>query len=193
MAKTKQRIDWRGFAKRITNDDDLIYPDVQRNHPVVKELKEWVFWNALTPKEREAVEKYFTLTGSKPLPAKEILKIVRRGNIDKGELTEMLFTGMLDEIAYQGYLEEKESKPGVSARDYFNYMRNREKDKAVLKLARIFEAILDENEPEQEEPLPYISRATFEKMKHDVKWVQENLKAIERSRGIWPKLGRRSS
>lgn len=56
-----------------------------------------------------------------------------------------------------------------------------------------FEAILDENEPEQEEPLPYISRATFEKMKHDVKWVQENLKAIERSRGIWPKLGRRSS
>ncbi|HBN82582.1 MAG TPA: hypothetical protein DDZ89_01950 [Clostridiales bacterium] len=193
MAKTKKRLDWRSIVSRIINDEDLISPDVQESHPAMKELREIVFLNGLTDREREAVGQYFQSTGAN-IPMKSCYRIARGGKLDLEELTEMLFVGLLPDIDYEDYLETKERKPGISARDYYEQVYSyNEKDPAIKKLARMFAAILDTPDEPVEEFLPYISSVEFEKMKGDIKWVQENLKRIEKSKKIWPKeLGRRS-
>jgi len=184
MAKTKQRLDWRSLASQIINDEDLHDPDVQMDHPVVKELTEIVFLNGLTDEEKEAARSCIMKTG-KSLPMKTYYKIARNGKPDIDELSEMLFAGLMTDADYEDYIEMKEQKPKISARDYYTKLcAHNEKDAAVKKLARIFEAILDAPET-NEEYVPHISRAEFEKMKHDIEWVKKNLKGLEKSRKIW--------
>ena len=194
MAKNKQRIDWRGLAKRLINDDDLRFPDVQPDHPAMKAFRGMIYWNMLSPEERSAIEGYFASTGQKPLPEKDILKMARGGKIDRDELIEMLFTGLMDDTGYGLYLEERERCPDINALDYFERTSYNEKDPKVRKVAEIFKALLDEPEPEPKEYVPHISRNEFEKMRHDLDWVQKNLKSLEKSKKVWPKkLGRGSS
>jgi hypothetical protein len=187
MAKTKQRIDWRGFAKRITNDDDLIYPDVQPDHPVMKELREIIFLNGLTDLEREAVRRYFEDSGA-TLPMETCYKIARGGKPNLTELEDMLFSGLMSDIDYEDFESMKESNPELSARAYYEDLCSfNEKDKSIKKLAKIFAAILDDPKT-SEEHTNYISRQEFESMKHDIEWVKKNLKGLEKSKKIWPKV-----
>jgi hypothetical protein len=190
MAKTKQRIDWRSLARRIINDEDLHYPDVQPDHPVMKELREIVYLNGLDDYEREAVRRSFESTGV-ALPMETCYKIAKGGKPDMAELVEMLFTGLLDDVSYEDFVEMRERDPDIDARTYYEKVcAFNEPDPAVKKLARIFSAILDEPET-LEEYIPYISRQEFEKMRHDPDWVQKNLKSLEKSKKVWPgKLGR---
>lgn len=191
MAK-KQRIDWRGLAQRLINDDDLRFPDVQPDHPAMKAFRGMIYWNMLSPEERASIEGYFASTGQKPLPEKDILKMARGGKIDRDELVEMLFTGLMDNTGYDLYLEEKERRPDINAMDYFEQVSFNESPK-IRKVAEIFKALLDEPEPEPQEYVPHISLDEFEKMRHDLDWVQKNLKSLEKSKKVWPKkLGRGS-
>jgi|GEM_PF-3390551 len=182
----KTRINWRDFAGNIINDEELIYPEVQTDHPLMKWITEIIFLNGMTDEERDVVRQYFEKTGAN-LPMRTCYKISKGGKPNMEELEEMLFTGLMTDVSYENYLEMKERKPGISAREYWeNICLYNEKDPAVKKLAKIFAVILDMSET-SEEHLPHISRQEFERMKHDVEWVKKNLKAIEKSIMLWDK------
>lgn len=182
----KTRINWRDLARQIVNDEDLIHPDVQTDHPLMKQLAEIVYYNALSDCERNSVERLFGSTGTH-LSMRDCYKIARHGKPDMAELEELLFSGLMSDIDYEDYEEMRERKPEISARQYFDELCSyNEKDRAVKKLAEIFAAILDAPET-SEEHTNYISRQEFEQMKGDLNWVTKNLKGLDKSKKLWAK------
>lgn len=190
MAKTKKRLNWRSIAHNVLGEG-LRFPDVQKNHPLMQELVELIFFNAIPEELQQAVSDY--VTAGNQIPMRTAYKIAKKGQPDMEELTEFLFTGLMTDVDYKDYMDMLEQKPSINARDYYNeFCFYNEKDPGVKKLAAMFEAVLDSDDTE-EEYIPYISRQEFNKMRHDLDWVQKNLKSLEKSKKVWPKeLGRRS-
>lgn len=177
-----RRINFRELAE-VINAEDLIDPEFQSDHPTVKGVADIAFFNALPEYGREIVNTI--LSSGQSIPLREAYKVTRDSDPNVDDLEEMLFAGLMTDADYEDYIEMKEQKPKISARDYYTKLcAHNEKDAAVKKLARIFEAILDAPET-NEEYVPHISRAEFEKMKHDIEWVKKNLKGLEKSRKVW--------
>lgn len=178
-----RRIDFRSLADCIVDTDDLVNPGVQSDHPTMQGISDLVFFNGLPDDAQEVLQRI--LSTGQNISIKDAYKATRDMKIEMDDLEELLFTGILDDTSYEHYLKMKEDKPGISARDYFNSLcLPYEKDPAVKKLAKIFEAVIDAKET-QEEYIKPISKREFESNKDNGQWVQDNLKAIQKSRVNW--------
>ena len=177
-----RRINFRELAE-VIDAEDLIDPRYQSNHPTVKGVADIAFFNALPDYGKEIVNNI--LSTGRDIPLREAYKVSRDSDPNTDDLAELLFTGLMTDVSYENYLETKEKKPGITARDYFSHIcADIEKDKNVLKLAQIFEAIIDAKDTQTEFLMP-ISKGEFEANKHNKKWVSGNLKALSKSRNGW--------
>ena len=177
-----RKLNFRSLAE-VIDADDLYDPQFQSDHPTVKGVADIAFFNALPDYGQKIIEQI--LSSGQDISIKEAYKVTRDSDPDIDDLEELLFTGLMTDIDYEDYLETKEKKPGITARKYFNYVcANTEKDRDVLKLARIFEAIVDAKDT-QEEYLRAIPREEFEANRHNSKWVNDNLDALTKAKRNW--------
>lgn len=186
----KTRYNFRSLAELINDDGTLLRPKYQGDHPIMKGIEDLVYFNALSELAQAAFEK--TSKEGRNARLKDVYRITKEQFPDDAEedFIEMLFLGLLEDAFCKEFLKTKKEKD-VTARDFYNLIcRPHEKDKAVLKLAAIFDAIADvqdakDGQRPEEERLRHISKQEFDRNKDNRKWVMSNLKALKKSSAKW--------
>lgn len=154
-------IDFRELVETLNDIKDLIRPDIQKDHPAMKELFDTIAYNLMNDHEREVFERYYSEDNS--LSSKHAFD---RLGVDVGgdhhkkeEVEDTLFSGLMDEDQYDDFQKEKKDDPALTARKYFKSYVEPYASSHMKKLVSIFETFLEDKPAKKQ--VPFLSHEEF--------------------------------